>query len=135
MLLEHVQKALEESLKRNRDPRVGVFSTQELITHLAEVFNQVAQEAQQHAGLMSQCFERVHGPNRFVAKLYTLGEQSAVAVLNAYMTQRKFHDRIANGEQPGSPTSTAPLSPSNRSASNRGMQSAPGSPETMAWQS
>ncbi|EGZ28451.1 hypothetical protein PHYSODRAFT_475672 [Phytophthora sojae] len=128
MLLEHVQKALEESLKRNRDPRVGVFSTQELITHLAEVFNQVAQEAQQHAGLMSQCFERVHGPNRFVAKLYTLGEQSAVAVLNAYMTQRKFHDRIANGEQPGSPTSTAPLSPSNRSASNRGMQSAPGSP-------
>ncbi|KAE9013941.1 hypothetical protein PR002_g14372 [Phytophthora rubi] len=128
MLLEHVQKTLEESLKRDRDPRVGVFSTQELITHLAEVFNQVAQEAQQHTGLIAQCFERVHGPNRFVAKLYTLGEQSAVAVLNAYMMQRKFHDRIANGELPGSPISTAPLSPSNRSGSNRGMQSAPGSP-------
>ncbi|GMF17840.1 unnamed protein product [Phytophthora fragariaefolia] len=128
MLLEHVQKTLEESLKRDRDPRVGVFSTQELITHLAEVFNQVAQEAQQHAGLMSQCFERVHGPSRFVAKLYGLGEQSAVAVLNAYMTQRKFHDRIVNGEQPGSPTSAAPLSPSSRSGSNRGMQSVPGSP-------
>ncbi|KAG6610344.1 putative conserved oligomeric Golgi complex subunit [Phytophthora cinnamomi] len=128
MLLEHVQKTLEESLKRNRDPRVGVFSTQELITHLAEVFNQVAQEAQQHAGLMAQCFERVHGPNRFVANLYTLGEQSAVAVLSAYMTQRKFHDRIANGEQSGSPTSTTPLSPSNRSGNTRGVQSVPGSP-------
>ncbi|KAG3114696.1 hypothetical protein PI124_g6481 [Phytophthora idaei] len=128
MLLEHVQKTLEQSLKRDRDPRVGVFSTQELITHLAEVFNQVAQKAQQHEGLLSQCFERVHGPNRFVAKLYTLGEQSAVAVLNAYMIQRKFHERITNGLQPGSPVSTTPLSPSNRSGSSRGMQSMPGSP-------
>ncbi|KAG7384562.1 Golgi transport complex subunit 4 [Phytophthora pseudosyringae] len=128
MLLEHVHKALEQALKTEGDPRVGVFSTQELITHLAEVFNQVAQEAQQHAGLLSQCFERVHGPERFVAKLYTLGEQSAVAVLNAYMAQRKFHDRITNGVQLGSPTSAAPLSPSNRSGSNRGMLSAPGSP-------
>ncbi|KAL3673301.1 hypothetical protein V7S43_001018 [Phytophthora oleae] len=128
MLLEHVQKSVEHTLKREGDPRIGVFSTQELITHLAEVFNQVAQEAQQHAGLLSQCFERVHGPNRFVAKLYTLGEQSSVAVLNAYMAQRKFHERIENGEQPRSPTSTTPLSPSNRSGSNRGMQYAPGSP-------
>jgi hypothetical protein len=128
MLLEHVQKTLQESLNKDRDPRVGVFSTQELITHLAEVFNQVAQEAQQHAGLVSECFERAHGPNRFVAKLYTLGEQSAVAVLNAYMAQRKFHDRIANGLEPASPTGAAPLSPSNRSGSNRGMQSPPGSP-------
>ncbi|ETO72431.1 hypothetical protein F444_11438 [Phytophthora nicotianae P1976] len=127
MLLEHIQRTLEQTLKRERDPRVGVFSTQELITHLAEVFNQVAQEAQQHAGLLSQCFERVHGPNRFVGKLYILGEQSAVAVLNAYMAQRKFHERITNGEQPVSPTST-PLSPSNRSGSNRGMQSTPGCP-------
>ncbi|KAL4151928.1 hypothetical protein PRNP1_008864 [Phytophthora ramorum] len=128
MLLDHVHKSLEVALKRERDPRVGVFSTQELITHLAEVFNQVAQEAQQHAGLLAQCFERVHGPNRFVAKLYSLGEQSAVAVLNAYMAQRKFHERITNGLESASPTSTAPLSPSNRGASNRSMQSAPGSP-------
>ncbi|KAK1948037.1 Conserved oligomeric Golgi complex subunit 4 [Phytophthora citrophthora] len=128
MLLEHVEKSLEQMLKRGGDPRIGVYSTQELITHLAEVFNQVAQEAQQHAGLMAQCFGKVHGPNRFVAKLYTLGEQSSVAVLNAYMAQRKFHERIVKGEQPRSPSSTAPLSPSNRSGSNRGMQSAPESP-------
>lgn len=131
MLLDHVQKTLEQTLKGERDPRVGVFSTQELITHLAEVFNQVAQEAQQHAGLLSQCFERVYGPNRFVATLYTLGEQSAVAVLNAYMVQRKFHERITNGEQLESPVSTnvTPLSPSNRSGSTRGLQSAPLSPK------
>eukprot|EP00644_Phytophthora_capsici_P000199 jgi/Phyca11/503634/fgenesh2_kg.PHYCAscaffold_4_\ len=128
MLLEHVQKTLEQTLKSGGDPRNGVYSTQELITHLAEVFNQVAQEAQQHAGLLSQCFEKVHGPNRFVAKLYTLGEQASVAALNAYMAQRKFHERIVNGEQPRPPTSTTPLSPSNRSGSNRGMQSTPGSP-------
>ncbi|OWZ24170.1 Conserved oligomeric Golgi complex subunit [Phytophthora megakarya] len=126
MLLEHVQKTLEQTLKR--DGSVGVFSSQELITHLAEVFNQVALEAQQHAQLLTQCFENVQGPNRFVAKLYTLGEQAAVAVLNTYMTQRKFHERISKGEPPVSPTATTPLSPSNRSGSTRGMQSAPSSP-------
>lgn len=129
MLLEHTQKSLEAALKRDRDPRVGVFSTQELITHLAEVFNQVAQEAQVHAELLEQCFQRVHGPNRFVAKLYNLGEQSACAVLAAYMAQRKFHDRIANGEELGSPKAGPPLSPSKRNASNRSLPDMPGSPK------
>ncbi|RLN51409.1 hypothetical protein BBJ29_000642 [Phytophthora kernoviae] len=129
MLLEHTQKTLEDTLKREGDPRVGVFSTQELITHLAEVFNQVAQEAQLHAELLSQCFQRVHGPNRFVAKLYTLGEQSSCAVLTAYMAQRKFHERIVNGVEPKSPTPATPLSPSNRSGNIRSMQDEPGSPK------
>ncbi|KAG7383827.1 Golgi transport complex subunit 4 [Phytophthora boehmeriae] len=129
MLLEHTQKTLDETLKREGDPRVGVFSSQELITHLAGVFNTVAQEAQLHAELLSQCFQRVRGPNRFVAKLYKLGEQSSCAVLTAYMAQRKFHERIANGIEPRSPTAATPLSPSNRSGSTRSMQGDPGSPK------
>ncbi|CAH0491217.1 unnamed protein product [Peronospora farinosa] len=127
MLLEHVQKSLEESMKRDGDPRVNVFSIPELLTRLAEVFNQAAQKAQQHAALLVQCFERVHGPNRFVAKLYALGEQSAVAVLNAYMAQRKFHERITDGEQPGPSTLTTPLSPSNRNSGSDEVHAAPGS--------
>ncbi|CAI5744669.1 unnamed protein product [Peronospora destructor] len=127
MLLEHVQKSLEESMKRDGDPRVNVFSTQELLRRLVEVFNQAAQKAQQHAALLVQCFKQVHGPNRFVTKLYAVGEQSAVAVLNAYMAQRKFHERITDGEQPGPPTLAAPLSPSNRSSGSSGVHTAPGS--------
>ncbi|RLN71316.1 hypothetical protein BBJ28_00014917 [Nothophytophthora sp. Chile5] len=130
MLLEHIQRALGEALKQEGDPRVGVFSTQELIAHLADVFNQVAQEAQQHAALLTQCFPRVRGPNRFVATLYTLGEQSACAVLNAYMSQRKFHERLTTAESPGSPTSrAAATSPSSRNGSGGAAMTTPGSPK------
>uniref|UniRef100_A0AAV1VLD5 Conserved oligomeric Golgi complex subunit 4 n=2 Tax=Peronospora matthiolae TaxID=2874970 RepID=A0AAV1VLD5_9STRA len=108
MLLEHVQKSLDESMKRDGDVCVDGFSTQEVLTRLAEVFNRVAQEVQLHATLLSQCFDRVHGPNRFVVKLYTLSEQSAVALLNTFMAQRKFHERITNGGQLGSLTSAVP---------------------------
>ncbi|KAI9906291.1 hypothetical protein PsorP6_003967 [Peronosclerospora sorghi] len=117
MLLNYVQMSLEESIGRGANSRVSVLSTKETLTHLAEVFNRVAQEVQKHAALLLQCFEEVQGPSRFVTKLYAVGEQSAVALLNAYMAQRKFHERIINDEH--SKTSTTPLLPSKRISSSR----------------
>ncbi|CAI5741408.1 unnamed protein product [Hyaloperonospora brassicae] len=122
MLLEHVQRSLDESMKRDGDPHVDGSDTQEVLTRLAEVFNQVAQEAQLHAKLLSQCFDRVHGPTRFVVKLYTMGEQSAVALLNTYMAQRKFHERITNVGHLGSLASTDVTPSSNCSTNSRGAQ-------------
>ncbi|TDH65056.1 uncharacterized protein CCR75_006058 [Bremia lactucae] len=121
LLLEHVQKTLAQSLTGKSGTQVGVFSTQKTITCLTEVFNQIAQEVQQYEELLSQCFERVHGLNRFVAKLYTMGERSAVAVLNAYMVQRQYYKRITNKDQPLSSTINGPMSPSGR---NHSIQSA-----------
>ncbi|KAL7680460.1 putative oligomeric Golgi complex, subunit 4 protein [Plasmopara halstedii] len=125
MLLKHAQRTLMHALKRDTYSQIGVFSIQELIAHLAEVFNLVAREVQQYAGLLSQCFERVHGPSRFVVKLYNVGEQTAVTVLNAYITQRKLREHISSGEHPAFKAISAPMSPPNQ---NSRIKSTPGSP-------
>lgn len=90
-LLAHVTDALKSELD---GMTTGAFSTREQLTHLTTVFNRIAAVAQEHEPLLTTCFVRVGGANRLTQALYGLGERSAVAVLGAYIHQRRFQQRM-----------------------------------------
>ncbi|TYZ62548.1 hypothetical protein PybrP1_009668 [[Pythium] brassicae (nom. inval.)] len=106
-LLAHVTDALATELGART---TGAFSTREQLAHLTAVFNQVAAVAQEHEPLMAGCFVRVGGANRLTQALYGIGERAAVAVLGAYMQQRRFQQRMHAAQDVAerlSPTSAA----------------------------
>lgn len=109
-LLAYVTGALDEQLAGMTH---GAFSTREQLEHLTTIFNQIAAVAQEHEQLMASCFVRVSGANRLLQALYGIGERSAVAVLGAYIQQRRFHDRMHSAQDmaerlsPGSSASLA----------------------------
>lgn len=112
-LLSFVEAVLEQQLAPFAR---GTFSTKELMEQLATVFNQIAAVEQEYGALVRQCFQHVGGANRLLAKLYAAGEKYAVLVLNAYMQQRKFLQRMNKVEamvdpSGGGATSTDASSP------------------------
>lgn len=103
-LCSYVTASLDDQL----EPLMhGSFSTKELLEHLTIVFNQIAAVAQENDQLMKSCFQRVSGTNRLVASIYAIGEKASVKVLDAYMAQRKFHDRITSSKEASEPATNA----------------------------
>lgn len=117
-LCSYVNVSLDNQLKPLMH---GSFSTKELLEHLTIVFNQIAAVAQEYDHLMKSCFQRVSGANRLITSIYAMGEKASVKVLNAYMTQRKFHDRMTSSKEANEPAmiagNTARTPPSSRPSS------------------
>lgn len=90
-LLAYVKSSLDAQLS---GMTTGSFSTREQMDHLTTIFNQVAAVSQEYDQLMKSCFHRVSGANRLIKEIYGIGEKCSVAVLGAYMQQRRFNDRM-----------------------------------------
>lgn len=119
-LLAYVKSSLDEQLSGMTK---GSFSTREQMDHLTTIFNQIAAVSQEYDQLLTSCFARISGANRLIQAIYGIGEKFAVAVLSAYMQQRRFHDRMqaaAASEQQVASNTTTPRTSQNTQTLARG---------------
>jgi hypothetical protein len=109
-LLTFIKTNLSQKISRLM---TGSYSIKELINHLKIVFNEIAAIIQEYDRLIQTSFSGISGPTRIITELYSIGENAAVNILNSYIKQRNFADRMnkANEEADfGRKSSTSPVS-------------------------